>query len=226
MTHVLDRPVWSALTSRHANLAEGRDLARRYPSSIAPFAATPDDMPECLAALGALPGPGEQLLFIQAAPIALPSSMVATVEADAVQMIAAGPMPLVSDPRVARLAAADAADMLDLAMQTKPGPFTLNALRLGEFWGIRHKGRLVAMAGERMAQPGHTEISGVCCHPDMRGKGYARLLSLVVAGRISARGERPYLHAYAGNEPAIRLYESLGFRLRSAMRFAAAALRP
>jgi len=225
MTHILDRPVWTALTSRHASLAEGGARARRYPSSIAPFAATPDDRPECLAALGALPVPGEQLLFIQSTPVALPSHMVATIEADAVQMIAAGPTPPVSDPRVIQLTATDAADMLDLAMLTKPGPFTLNALRLGEFWGIRHEGRLVAMAGERMAQPGFTEISGVCCHPDMRGQGYARLLSLVVASRISDRGEQAYLHAYAGNRAAIRLYESIDFRLRSAMHFAAATLR-
>jgi predicted GNAT family acetyltransferase len=134
-------------------------------------------------------------------------------------------MPTVSDPRVIRLTEADAADMLDLATLTQPGPFTLNALRLGEFWGIREEGRLVAMAGERMGQPGYGEISGVCCHPDARGKGFARLLSLVVAGRISARGEQPYLHAYAGNLPAIRLYESIDFRLRRAMFFAAATLR-
>lgn len=225
MSHVLDRPIWSALTTRHAHLAEGGALARRYPSSIAPFAATPDDRPECLAALGALPAAGERLLFIQSTRVALPPSLVATVEADTVQMVAAGPMPTVYDPRVIRLTEADAADMLDLATLTQPGPFTLNALRLGEFWGIREEGRLVAMAGERMGQPGFGEISGVCCHPDARGKGFARLLSLVVAGRISDRGEQPYLHAYAGNLPAIRLYESIDFRLRSAMYFAAATLR-
>jgi predicted GNAT family acetyltransferase len=36
----------------------------------------------------------------------------------------------------------------------------------------------------------------------------------VVAARIAARGETPFLHAYADNAGAIALYESLGFRLR------------
>jgi predicted GNAT family acetyltransferase len=34
----------------------------------------------------------------------------------------------------------------------------------------------------------------------------------VVAERMLARGETPWLHAYASNAGAIALYESLGFR--------------
>jgi len=36
----------------------------------------------------------------------------------------------------------------------------------------------------------------------------------VVAGRILARGETPFLHTYAHNTGAIALYRSLGFALR------------
>ena len=35
-----------------------------------------------------------------------------------------------------------------------------------------------------------------------------------VADRILARGETPFLHAYASNVGAIALYESLGFTLQ------------
>ena len=83
-------------------------------------------------------------------------------------------------------------------------------------------GRLVAMAGERMRQPGWCELSGVCAHPDVRGRGLARLLSLHVADRILGRGETPYLHAYAANAAAIRLYQSIGFAVRCAMTVTAA----
>ncbi|TIX24074.1 MAG: GNAT family N-acetyltransferase, partial [Mesorhizobium sp.] len=94
------------------------------------------------------------------------------------------------------------------------------ALNLGDFWGVRIGGRLVAMAGERMKQPGYTELSGVSSHPEFRGGGLGRLLSLFVASQIMARGEIPYLHAYASNAAAIGLYESIGFRLRSTMNMA------
>jgi predicted GNAT family acetyltransferase len=38
-----------------------------------------------------------------------------------------------------------------------------------------------------------------------------------VAGKIFAKGERPFLHTYATNAKAIGLYESIGFRLRRRM---------
>jgi predicted GNAT family acetyltransferase len=220
LKHLLDRPVWSALTSRHAALAEGGALARRYPADIVPFAATADDRPESRTALAGLVAPGDTIYMIQADPIVLPTGLAATVTAAGVQMLAERPLEKVADQRICRLGAADAAEMLELAMLTKPGPFTLRAMDLGEFFGIRVDGRLAAMAGERMKQTGFTELSGVCVHPDFRGRGLARLLSLFVAGRISARGETPYLHAYATNTAAIRLYEQIGFRLRTQMHVA------
>ena len=65
-----------------------------------------------------------------------------------------------------------------------------------------------------MKPAGFTEVSGVCTHPDWRGRGYAGGLMQIVAARIAARGETPFLHAYADNAGAIALYEKLGFRLR------------
>ncbi|RWL82210.1 MAG: GNAT family N-acetyltransferase [Mesorhizobium sp.] len=220
MKHMLDRPVWSALETRQRTFAEGDDLARRYRPSIIPFAATATDDPENLHALGRLVPAGETVILAQAENIVLPPALVATMTADAVQMIAGQAFQAVADPRIQQLTRQDAAEMLALASLTKPGPFTLEALSLGEFWGVKTDGRLAAMAGERMKQPGYSELSGVCSHPDFRGGGLARLLSLFVANRIMARGEVPYLHAFANNAAAIKLYESIGFRLRSAMNIA------
>ncbi|HZM33972.1 MAG TPA: GNAT family N-acetyltransferase, partial [Burkholderiales bacterium] len=56
-----------------------------------------------------------------------------------------------------------------------------------------------------------------CSHPEFRGSGLARLLSLFVANQIIGRGEKPYLHAYATNTAAIGLYEAIGFKLRRTM---------
>jgi predicted GNAT family acetyltransferase len=137
-----------------------------------------------------------------------------------VQMIAERHMPEIEDERITPLGEADAADMLELATLTKPGPFTLKALSLGDFWGIKENGRLIAMAGERLKQEGHTELSGVATHPDFQGKGLGRLMTLYVAGKIFAKGEQPFLHTYAANAVAIGLYESIGFKLRTRMNVA------
>jgi predicted GNAT family acetyltransferase len=220
MRHVLDRPIWSALATRHQAFAQGDGLAKRYLSSIVPFAATGADDAESLQALGRLIPPLESAILVQADAISLPAELSAISTASLVQMIAEQPLQIVSDERVQPLTQHDAAEMLALAMVTKPGPFTLEALSLGDFWGVRIEGRLAAMAGERMKQPGHTELSGVCSHPDFRGAGLGRLLSLFVANKIMARGEVPYLHAYANNVAATGLYQSIGFRLRSTMNMA------
>jgi len=221
MTMLLDRPIWSALTTRHAALAAGDGRARRYQPGILPFAASADDDPQAIADLAELASPGETLLFLQADPVIAPAGFAVLTAAPAVQMIAAAvPSPL-PDDAIVPLGIADAEEMLALATLTKPGPFSLRSLDLGRFWGVREGGRLVAMAGERMKQPGYTELSGVCTHPDHRGRGYARRLSLHVAARIIEAGDRPYLHAYASNAAAVALYEAIGFTLRCPMYVAA-----
>lgn len=221
MTHVLDRPIWSALETRHAALAEGNGSARRYPPSIIPFVATGDSDPASLRGLEQLVGPDDELFTIQADPIVIPDGLVASMEAPGVQMIADRRMAEFDDPRLRPLDESDAKEMLDLAVLTKPGPFTLGAQSLGEFWGIETEGRLIGMVGVRFRQPGLTEISGLCTHPEVRGQGFGTLLLTFMASRIFAQGEQPYLHTFASNTGAIALYESLGFRLRREMHVAA-----
>jgi ribosomal protein S18 acetylase RimI-like enzyme len=220
MSHVLDRPIWSALTSRHAALALGGPLAWRYQPSIVPFAAARDDGAESIAALAALAAHSPEMVLAEANPLTLPPGFVVTLSIPAVQMILVRPPEQATDARIERLTEADAEEMLALATLTKPGPFTLRAQALGEFWGIRIDGRIAAMAGERMRQVSFTEVSGVCSHPDFRGRGLARVLSLFMTHRVLARGETPFLHAYATNTPALRLYESIGYEVRTAMNIA------
>ena len=221
MTHVLDRPAWHALNGPHAGLAEGGALARRYRPDIVPFAAARDASAESLAALAALPKPGEVMVLVEADALALPPGFETVRAGRLVQMLLTSPPAPVADARIAPLTPADAGEMLALATLTEPGPFTLKAQALGTFFGIRSDGRLAAMAGERMHVDGFSELSGVCAHPDFRGQGLARLLSVFVAHRILARGETPFLHAWDHNAPAIRLYETIGFTLRQTMNLAA-----
>lgn len=217
MTESLVRPIYSALATRHAALGLGGDLAKRFLPSISPFACSRDESAEAVAALAGLVEPGDGLVFLQGEPVVLPDVLVPEISAEGVQLIAESPVASAADPEIVRLGPADAADMLALATIAQPGPFTLEAQRLGAFWGIRRDGALVAMAGERLGQPGFTEVSGVATHPDFRGLGLARRLSLRVAADICTRGERPFLHAYAANAAAIALYRSIGFAVSRPM---------
>lgn len=212
--HPLDRPVWSALTGGWAGFAEGDGQALRLAPQYGPFAAAADATPASLAALAAFE-PGEDGLWVvelEAAPAA--SGMAVAVQAACVQMSAHQITPGEARFDPATLGEEDAPQMLALARLTRPGPFSTLTHRLGEFVGVKLDGRLVAMAGERMRCGGFTEVSGVCTHPDHRGRGYAGGLMRLVARRILERGETPFLHVYESNAPAIALYRTLGFALR------------
>lgn len=213
----LDRPIWSALTSVQGEFAQGGPLALRFQSDVEPFAAVAVDDEASLAALGQLIAAGEPALLLQATPSPLPPGTRLVSEALGVQMVAARAVEGARPEGAIPLGDADSPEMIELAEMTKPGPFRARTHHLGQFWGIRRDGQLVAMAGERMRLPGFSEVSGVCTHPDWRGHGFARALSAFVANRIQARGQTPFLHAYADNAAAVGLYEALGFATRSGM---------
>jgi predicted GNAT family acetyltransferase len=213
---LLDRPVWAALTTAHLGLSVGGPLARRYAADVNLFAAARDDSVAALAALTELVQPGERVFLADVAEVAVPSGLVLLKAAQGVQMVATGSYRIdESDTDIVQLTDADAPEMLALATLTEPGPFLARTHTMGTFRGIRIGGRLAAMAGERFRFPGHTEVSGVCTHPDFRGRGLARRLSAAVAARIESRGERPFLHSWKANRTAISLYESLGFEIRA-----------
>ena len=213
--HPLDRPAWSALTGRQAHLALVEGGARRFDPAYGVFAAVEDRSPANLAGLGELVAAHGDVALLEAAP-PTDAPGVAVVSQDlGVQMVAERlTAAAAAGFEMVPLGEADAPEMLALATLTQPGPFFERTHELGDFFGVRADGRLVAMAGERMKPDGFTEVSGVCTHPDHRGCGYAGALMRLVAGRILERGETPFLHAYASNRGAIALYERLGFTLR------------
>lgn len=213
--HILDNPMWSSLTTSHAGLAEGSGPVRRFPPDIGPMAGTVDDSPESAAALrDCVKATGPVILAAQP-DYDVPPGLVAAWDRPVVQMVFDGQVPEDTDPRIQPLDDDDAPEMLALALLTQPGPFAGRTHVLGQFWGVKQDGQLVAMAGERLRQPGYAEISAICTHPDHRGKGLGKTLCLKVCKAILDRDETPYLHAFQDNETAIRLYEKLGFRQRS-----------
>jgi len=215
VTPLLNRVVWSALTTRQQHFVRGGCLARRFDPAVSPFAASKDNSPEALEELAGLIGPGEAPVYLlQAEEIALPDALEAEVTATGVLMTETRPpAPAGTSVKIVPLMNADVPEMVALAELAKPGPFTARTPELGTFYGVRIDGRLAAMAGTRLNLTGFTEVSGICTHPDFRGRGLASVLSVHVAQSIRARGDTPFLHAYADNHGAIALYRRLGFEI-------------
>ncbi|MDR7328106.1 MULTISPECIES: GNAT family N-acetyltransferase [Catenuloplanes] len=217
---MLDNPVWASLVhGPHAHLGRRSGAAVRFLPEVGPFhgLADPGD-PAAWADLAALADPGAQFL-VTAPRIAPPDDWTVVERLEGVQMVATA-LDTEPDPDAILLGPDDVPEMLDLTARTRPGPFGPRTIELGTYLGVRHDGRLIAMAGERMRPPGFTEISAICTDPDFRGKGLASRLVRAVAAGVVARGETPFLHVAATNTAAIRLYVAMGFTVRSRPEFA------
>ncbi|MEM1386224.1 MAG: GNAT family N-acetyltransferase [Pseudomonadota bacterium] len=216
---LLDRPVWSTLSSRQAHLGVQQAHARAFRRDVAQFAAIdPRADPEAADLATLAKGRPEGLVLMQAgnAP-AGPKLQVAETFAG-VQMVASRSFAPVEHPGITVLCREDIPSMLSLVALAKPGPFKRETFQTGDYVGIKVNGHLVAMAGERLKMTSFAEISAVCTHPRFRGRRLAGALIQHVARTIGDRGETPFLHTYASNRRAIELYERLGFELRAEMR--------
>jgi len=210
----LDNVAWAALTGPQARFAELHGRAARFDPEVSVFAALADQSdPAAWDDLADLVGPGADAFIAGPGPVP-PPGWTKVGGVTGVQLTGAD-VPGVPDPEAVLLGDADLPEILDLVERTRPGPFGKRTVELGAYLGIRRDGRLAALAGERLRVPGWTEISAVCTDPAFRGQGLAaRLIGAVTAG-LRDRGDQPLLHAAADNTNAIRLYQRLGFVIRT-----------
>jgi ribosomal protein S18 acetylase RimI-like enzyme len=227
---VLDNPIWWALAGPQSGLGTSTSRAVRFDPAVSPFGAfSVDPDPAHWEDLAQLTGPGGTVALIGAGEDHLrpPSDWTVEWEGSGVQMlgdeVAGHSLPRVAPDTSAatpvNLGHLDVPDMLALVAEARPGPFLVRTVEFGGYLGIRHNGRLIAMAGERLRPPGYTEVSAVATHPGHRRKGLAEQLIRAVVSAAAARGDIPFLHAAASNTNAIHLYESMGFTLRRTLWF-------
>ncbi len=223
ITSLLDNPIWNALLTEHSALALGDRLALRYPAEIGPLSGMPDQSTASYEALRTIAGPGGVVALFFEDPPSPPPGWTLQRGGLLYQMICLEPIAEdsttavvqpVPAPEFRRLNPADVPAMIELAELTEPGPFHPRAIELGVFFGVFHSRRLLAMAGQRLQLPQFIEVSAVCTHPDVRGRGYARTLIKRVIADIRKQGKTPILHVFASNSSAISVYKTLGFSHR------------
>jgi GNAT superfamily N-acetyltransferase len=218
---ILDNPAWGALTSEHAHFAKGTAQAKRYPQEVLPFTAVESTQDNSIAALDAWIDPGESFFIIGALPV-LPQGWTVENELPCAQMVLKSlpaPLPATDTALISLLGPEDANDMYQLINSIQPGYYKPDTRLLGNYYGIRLEGRLVAMAGERMRMTGFTELSAICTHPDFTGRGYAQKLITRLCHQQAENGITSFLHVALSNERAVRLYEHMGFEQRCVISF-------
>lgn len=220
--HLLDNPVWHALTGPQKYFGIGEGRARRYQPDISPIAALENPLTsESWAALADIVKVGETIGLFGTRRESVPDAWETQWRYPFLQMICTqrsfrAPISGTTAPMMRELNLSDGAAMVTLARLTQPGPMEERTVTIGRYLGIfDENASLIAMAGERVRLDGLTEVSGVCTHPDHRGKGYANVLVASITKQIVERGNTAFLHVKDGNSGAAAVYEKLGFSVRA-----------
>ena len=209
---LLDNLFWHTFTGPHAHWAAGTERAKRYLRGFSPMLGFPDPVHPDFTGLEPFFDAGERV-YTDGWSGLIPGGWQLEMESTMFKMIWDGAIPEAdAAPEAIPLGPEHAEAALELATLTKPGPFGLRTLELGEYFGLFEGERLLAMAGERLHAGSLREISGVCTHPDFQGRGLARKLMLKLIRRQMQRGETPCLHVASGNTGAHDLYLRMGFR--------------
>jgi GNAT superfamily N-acetyltransferase len=211
MKHLLDNIVWHTLVGPHARYATGTDEIRRYVPGFPAIIGFSDVENPNFHALAPYADPGEYLYCDGWTGIA-PAEWRIESEAVMCKMLWQASMPAADEaPEAVLLGPQHVSAALELAMLTRPGPFGLRTIELGEYYGVFDGTRLVAMAGGRVCAGCFSEITGVCTHPDFQGRGLARRLVLKLLRRQLLRGETPFLRVLRDNGGTHSLYQRIGF---------------
>jgi ribosomal protein S18 acetylase RimI-like enzyme len=214
----LDNPAWYSLLETHQYFAIGNDAFKRYQPHIVSFAAFHSGKKDILNELNNWMQPEESFFLIGDMPT-LPSNYFIETVLPCVQMICTTKIKTNITASIEALSEKDDDDMISLINKTLPGYYLRGTRLMGDYFGIRINGELVAMTGERMRMDGLTEISAVVTHPDFTGRGYAQQLVAHTSNKNLAAGITPYLHTGATNERAIKIYELLGYTTRRIIDF-------
>jgi GNAT superfamily N-acetyltransferase len=212
MLELLDNIMWNCLSGPHAKFATGQGDLRRYAPGFSPIVGCREPARPDFATLANYCEVGDSFYLDIWSGVA-PAGWRIEKEARMFKMVWDAPMPAEdAAPDAIPLRPEHAAQAMELARLTNPGPFGIRTPELGEYFGYFEDGRLIAMAGERMCAGNLHEVSGICTHPDFQGRGLAKKLTLKLVRRQMQRGKRSFLHVMSHNASARALYEKLGFR--------------
>lgn len=218
MEHVLDNPIYYALTSGHSHISKGTNEVKYYIEDITAFAGLKDNSQNNLNTLYQISPPESLFVFFSTTPVEIPGQWKLLNQINMFQFVfRSKEMPKTGATGITDLDLQHVREMINLVELTKPGPFLARTIELRNYTGIFTEGKLAAMAGHRFFPSPYREVSAVCTHPDHLGKGYAYKILQEQIKRILLRAEIPFLHVRNDNDGAIKLYRKLGFEIRTDM---------
>jgi predicted GNAT family acetyltransferase len=209
----LYNPAWAALHGPHSRYADRTELACAYKEEYFRFGALSENTEKAFRELASIVQPGRIVAIMGTdQTIDYPEwNHIASRKAHI--MILEEPVEAPDFP-YEKLSSRDVPEMIALSeISPHTGDLNLPRIEIGDFYGIKEDGHVVAMAGERLQLDEYTEVSGVCTHPDYRKRGLGGGLTYLKCKQVQERGKIPFLGVFEENVGAVRLYEKLDFKI-------------
>jgi GNAT superfamily N-acetyltransferase len=127
-------------------------------------------------------------------------------------------MEFINSDNTFRLTEKHLPEMLSLYEISYPdNAFDPRMLSTGKYIGQRDSGRLVAIAGVHVfsSQYRVATLGNITTHPDFRDQGLARVVIARLCRDLVSEVDFIGLNVKSSNLPALRLYQSLGFKIHS-----------
>lgn len=212
----LDNPVWHSLSQHHQNFALDYGHVKFYHPDYCPFggfekgADTAKHLDEYAALI--------DNFFVVGEKPEHSNQLTLKKELVCLQMIGKGGVKAELNQEIIKLTPSHKDALFQLVNLVQPGYFKRKTSLLGNYYGIFKMDELIAVGGERLQMHDFVEVSAIVTHPNHTGKGYASQLIAHTVKAIFNQNKIPYLHVVETN-PAVRLYEKLGFSTRRKISF-------
>lgn len=209
----LQNPVWFALNETHQKYAVIYNGVKFYNPEICPFGAFTDasKTAEALTAYSKLTD-NFFLVSESGIPTVDTDTVVLDRKIEGCQMVLNQLIEAKITEVIVPLTKSHIDEIYDLIWLVMPGYYKKGTFEMGHYFGIFKNKKLVAVSGQRMQTDNFIEVSGVVTHPDYTRRGLAKQLITHTTKVILEANKYPILHTTKGN-PAISLYETLGFKL-------------
>ncbi|GGD24776.1 GNAT family N-acetyltransferase [Hyunsoonleella pacifica] len=209
----LENPVWYALHETHQKFSKVYDEVQFYNPEICPFGAF-TNATKTKKALTAYSRLTKDFFLVSEKEIPTfdETLVVLNKKMEGCQMVLNTLIDVDVTETIVPLTETHIKEIYDLIWLVMPGYYQKRTFYMGNYYGIFKDGKLVSISGQRMQTNSFIEVSGVVTHPRYTRQGLAKQLTAHATKEIIKSGKHPILHTTKGN-PAIRLYQSLGFQL-------------
>jgi ribosomal protein S18 acetylase RimI-like enzyme len=136
------------------------------------------------------------------------------------QMIANPPKQIrIDSTRVTRVSEGELGSLDEFYREHQAEAWTPLQFKVGPFYCVKQDGKMVSAAGTHVRTPQIAHLGNIVTDEAYRNRGFATACTSILAANLASKGRIISLFVRNENQPAIQIYEKLGFRKKREIAF-------